>query len=320
MVAVMPKEFRGREGLKRQTFEVTHGPAAVPVPEPPKTAPAPKQATPAQAAQAPLTPPPKKQQTNVPWFLVVGGVVLLVVMAGGAYWLLRPKKEVVVLTPVVPVIPVEPVAPKTPEPEPVKQPEPKPASSPFGDGVYPGKDSDSDGLTDVEEKLYGTNPLRPDTDGDAHIDGNEVYHLYHPNGKDPLRLIDVGLVTRYQPTGAHFALLAITGWPTQSPSPNEFIVRAPTGEAMQVVTEPILPTQSIIDWYRGQIPITQQVELTPDRTKQGFASAWTRDNLTVYVRLSDTELVIFTYQLGLTDRVEYRQTFEMMMNSLERVP
>jgi hypothetical protein len=41
-------------------------------------------------------------------------------------------------------------------------------------------DSDQDGLSDEEEKLYGTNPFNPDTDGDSYSDGNEVKSGYDP--------------------------------------------------------------------------------------------------------------------------------------------
>ncbi len=44
-------------------------------------------------------------------------------------------------------------------------------------------DSDFDGLTDYEEvKIYGTNPLLKDTDGDTYEDGNEVRNGYNPVG------------------------------------------------------------------------------------------------------------------------------------------
>ncbi|MGE6761436.1 Ig-like domain-containing protein [Corallococcus interemptor] len=43
-------------------------------------------------------------------------------------------------------------------------------------------DSDNDGLTDVEEAQYGTDPRNPDTDGDGLLDGVEV----HSGRTDPL--------------------------------------------------------------------------------------------------------------------------------------
>lgn len=41
-------------------------------------------------------------------------------------------------------------------------------------------DSDQDGLSDQEEKLYGTDPHNPDTDGDGYSDGVEVKSGYDP--------------------------------------------------------------------------------------------------------------------------------------------
>ncbi|MFA6306610.1 MAG: hypothetical protein WCV70_02075 [Patescibacteria group bacterium] len=52
-------------------------------------------------------------------------------------------------------------------------------------------DSDSDGLTDREEvKVYKTDPLKADTDGDGFKDGAEVKNNYNPNGQGRLYEID----------------------------------------------------------------------------------------------------------------------------------
>lgn len=46
-------------------------------------------------------------------------------------------------------------------------------------------DADCDGLTDTEEKLYGTNPADADTDGDSYSDGVEVESGYDPTKPAP---------------------------------------------------------------------------------------------------------------------------------------
>lgn len=43
-----------------------------------------------------------------------------------------------------------------------------------------GKDSDGDGLSDIEERNYGTNPNSKDTDGDGYGDGEEIENGYSP--------------------------------------------------------------------------------------------------------------------------------------------
>jgi hypothetical protein len=47
------------------------------------------------------------------------------------------------------------------------------------------QDSDNDGLSDAEEKVYGTDTRNPDTDGDGYTDGAEVLGGYNPLKKAP---------------------------------------------------------------------------------------------------------------------------------------
>jgi hypothetical protein len=47
------------------------------------------------------------------------------------------------------------------------------------------QDADQDGLSTDEEKLYGTNPDKADTDGDGYSDGTEVKSGYDPLKKAP---------------------------------------------------------------------------------------------------------------------------------------
>ncbi len=47
------------------------------------------------------------------------------------------------------------------------------------------EDSDHDGLTNAEEKIYGTEPNKSDTDGDGYSDGVEVRGGYNPLKKAP---------------------------------------------------------------------------------------------------------------------------------------
>lgn len=47
-------------------------------------------------------------------------------------------------------------------------------------------DTDNDGLTDEEEKIYGTSIINPDTDGDGYLDGEEVNGGYNPLGQGKL--------------------------------------------------------------------------------------------------------------------------------------
>ena len=322
LVSVMPEAFRGKDGLTRKMFDQPIVMAAVETVPTPRPVPKPVVMTPREAVQSPLKPPPPKWRVRFPVWLIAVGVVIIVGIGLGGWFLLDSleEPEMATETPVLP-LPPPPIVPiVVPIVAPVVPSEPIPLANPFGNGVYPGKDSDSDGLTDVEEKLYGSHELRPDTDGDAHIDGNEVHHLYDPTGTDPKRLVETGIVERVAPTDFGYALLVVTDWDRVIRADGkQLLVRVPTGETFKMVLQPIAPTMTILEWYQSQTPVAQQVTLDSTRTKQGFVSAWTKDQLTSYVRLSDDQLLIVTYQLGDHDRVEYRQTMEMMINSVERL-
>ena len=200
----------------------------------------------------------------------------------------------------------------TPAPEPVPEPEPE---DPLDNLPLPGQDSDSDGLTDVEEVLYGTDPYRPDTDLDTYLDGNEVNHLYHPNALAPQTLLDTGVVVVVQPDG--YQLYGLTRWQRSvNASTKVVLMTAPTLESFQVVPALIGPTETLNQWYARQVPASTPEPLTAFRTKQGFVGAWTPDRLTAYVRLNDETVLIFTYNLGSAQRIQYRQSFEMLINSL----
>jgi hypothetical protein len=47
----------------------------------------------------------------------------------------------------------------------------------------PNLDSDNDGLSDVQELIYGTDINNPDSDGDTYLDGAELKSGYNPLGK-----------------------------------------------------------------------------------------------------------------------------------------
>ncbi|HBU27758.1 TPA: hypothetical protein DEB00_01420 [Candidatus Uhrbacteria bacterium] len=319
-VFVMPKEFRGKEGLLRPY--VTQQPVMI-EPVAPKMVPRPepvRRVTPEMARTQKLVVPPTRKKAPVPWGLMIGGGVLLLVLGFGAYWMLRDTTvapvEPVRTAPAPVIVTTPPVT--VPDPPIVKEPEPTPSTDPFAGVALPGQDTDSDGLTDVEEVVYGTEVNRPDTDQDGFLDGNEVFHLYHPNGTAPQTLLDTGAVKTILPDG--YQLHALARWTQQLNSTTGLVViSAPTGESFQVLPQVVVASDTLNSWYAETVAIADQQQLEAFRTKQGFVGVWTADHLTAFVRFSDEQILVFTYNLGSATRVQYRQTFEMMINSLTQV-
>ncbi|MFH1597507.1 MAG: hypothetical protein ABIB97_00350 [Patescibacteria group bacterium] len=52
-------------------------------------------------------------------------------------------------------------------------------------------DTDGDGLIDVREEFWGTDPRNPDSDGDTYSDGFEIANGYNPKGEGKLEIYNI---------------------------------------------------------------------------------------------------------------------------------
>ncbi len=179
----------------------------------------------------------------------------------------------------------------------------------------PAKDTDSDGLTDIEELLYGTNFREPDSDKDTYLDGNEVFHGYDPLGLAPLTLLDTGAVKVFSDAAFAFTIFYPTTWtPVPSADSTSIAFRSSRQASISVGTTAKVATQSLADWYNAQQPGNDAKQLKESLTKDGFYGLTTADDRTTYLD-NATSVITLTYDLGTRSQIEYLQTFEMMVNS-----
>lgn len=179
-----------------------------------------------------------------------------------------------------------------------------------------GLDSDSDGLTDLEENLYGTDAREPDDDLDGFLDGNEVFHLYNPGGPAPVRLLDSALVKVY--TGQ-------VGWVMSVPTPWTFTLRVADGTSAMIDTkhgerfvltiEDNAEKKPILEWYLESHPGVAASQVLQYRSKGGYVGVIGADLLTTYIPWGDRVFVL-TYELDDQPFINYRTTYSMMLNSL----
>lgn len=188
--------------------------------------------------------------------------------------------------------------------------------------IFPAKtysqaaDADGDGLTDVEEIVYGTDPEKPDSDGDGYIDGLEVMNLYNPLGFKPVRLIDSGRINSYLNPSFGYSIYYPNLWTAQSlDATNEQVLFSSSGgdyvEVMRV-DDPL--KLSLVDWYKSQSPGTQTSDLKPFITKDQVKGIFSPDELSAYL-LFDHTIYVITYNIGLKDQVNFSHTFKMMVQS-----
>lgn len=286
VVYTMPKDFRGASaGLTKKAPAVTPSvPAPAPKPLPKPVPPPPLKPVPQPALQ--------KRRTKRAIFIVLGVLILLGGVIGYVVYTL-PKPPAPASAPAL--VPT-PAPPPAPAPAPTSPP-PAPPKEPVA-----GLDTDSDGLTDVEERLFGTNVNAPDTDNDSFLDGNELFHLYNPGGLSPGRLAETPLTKLYSHPTLQYSLLAPTAWVAQEQPDQSVVWALSSGEnfTMSVVPSAIAP----------------EAAGSAFQTKGGYASAQTGNRLTTSIP-QGANVYVFKYDLGPAPSIEYRQTYMMMLNSLQ---
>jgi len=326
----MPKAFIGRntEPSKKQEKKPVPPPAP---PPPPKPTPKPKQ-----------TPPSQKKGNRGLVIILASGLVFVGLMSAFGYFAVKSienieeeneEEKVTVIT--------EPedededgipddedncpedanedqedmdddglgdVCDDTNDREPEEVPEPE---------LTPGDDTDSDGLTDIEELLYGTDARNPDTDGDSFLDGNEVYHRYDPLGFSPSTLLDTGSVTVVNVVnsfGEGFYVYAPMSWSSENLENPD----SPAGADLQLNADRY---SSIFVTYSTAAPddLFDADELLATETKEGYSGFVGNDEREAYIVLEDG-VYIFTYEIEGSYTIEYLQTFLMLLNSFHLLP
>lgn len=195
-------------------------------------------------------------------------------------------------------------------PEDCKKPEPK-----------AGADADADGLTDEEEtQLYHTNPNDPDTDKDSFIDNNEVLKLFDPAKPTPAMLRDNPGLAIYDNSEQHYEVFRPTNWSVKEDDATKKTVffNAPTGETVTILITDKQPGQSLMDWYLAHTPGVNSSQVTTYNTRQGYDAIISPDQFAHYVDLGGDRVASVTYDLGTRLEVQYKVTFQMMVQSLRK--
>lgn len=275
----------------------------------------------------PILPKAPVKVSKKKWPYIVMGVAGLILLLGGtSVYVFRgqifkkpaptPPKVVApvnVAPPVTPPVTPPPQITPTTTPEVPKEEE---IAMPWKSAL----DSDGDGLTDDEELTYGTDPNKPDTDGDGFLDGHEVFHLYNPNGKTPVRLLDTGSVRIYKNTKVGYEIYYPTPWDVRvvDAEKGQVIFMSPTGEFVQVLTEENPKKLPIVNWYLEQSPGVAVGKLETFVTKSNLDGIKSPDRLNAYFS-SNGLIYVISYNIGERVNVSFYRTFEMMLNSFKIV-
>lgn len=319
IIYAMPAEYYGL--LPKTPVKKNIGQPSAPVQIP---KPAPK---PAQPNAAPKT---AGKKIKIPVVLWIGIAFLIVIAFGGYLFLqsLKPQAQTIdqpVPTPkticgnrvceaneTVEVCPIDCAPIPSPAPAPIPEPPSIPPSAPTP--IRSGIDSDSDGLTDVEEtSVFISEKSNPDSDGDGYIDGNEVFNLYDPTKKEPARLYNNQFIEHIDQSKPGMNILFPKGW-LQSESESEILLKALTGETVSV---------SFIESAEKDAKAFALLKY-PDETfsefvsKQGYRGLRNSDKRTIILPVGNG-YAILVYNLEEIRSVEFLRTFEMIVNSFQNI-
>ncbi|MFH0853918.1 MAG: hypothetical protein V1891_00270 [bacterium] len=180
-------------------------------------------------------------------------------------------------------------------------------------------DSDKDGLTDLEEELFGSDKLDDDFDNDGYLDGIEAYNLYNPISYAPQKLSESGIVKIYNES--RFNIFYPIGWEIKIIEEGNISFKSANGEFIELIISPNPDSISPEDWYKIQLGMEEDgltgffENIKSGTNKRGLYYIKINES-TVY--LSDYNYIyVLSYNFGATNKINFPSVFEIMTQSLE---
>ncbi len=180
----------------------------------------------------------------------------------------------------------------------------------------PATDDDSDGLSNLEEALIGTNAKASDTDTDTFNDLAELNNGYDPAG--PGKLSDNKNLATYLNTTFNFSLQYPSAWNrTIATTDDSIMLTATDGQFVQVLIQPNSERDDILSWYKRTLSV-ENVPVSQQFTSVDWTGVRSPDGLTAYLTNKDKSYIfVVTYNTSTTKTLNYRNIYELILRSLK---
>ena len=181
-------------------------------------------------------------------------------------------------------------------------------------------DIDSDSLTDIEEEIFDTDSGTWDSDGDNYYDGQEIYNLYNPKGKAPVKLIDSGLIKEYVNPNLGYRLYYPSSWQKGAvdSAETQVLFTASTGEYVEVRFFKKEQGQSLLDWFSRYAEGQNYSDLSSFKNRFDEIAMIRKDSLTAYFE-GDNYIYTIIYHTKDRGPVFYRHVMQVIYQSF-RLP
>ncbi|MBI5733870.1 MAG: hypothetical protein HY973_02915 [Candidatus Kerfeldbacteria bacterium] len=177
-------------------------------------------------------------------------------------------------------------------------------------------DSDQDGLTDMEEIVFGTDPKKPDSDGDGFLDGSEVAQGFDPAKASGAKLEDSVNLAAYNNKHLAYTIKYPVKWlakPTET-TESEVIFSGGGDEFIEVLVVDNPEKLSAAAWYAKQVTGLKAEEV-PAVSYGNLTWAMSLDGLNAYTVDSRDHLITVSYNIGTKTEASYYHLFQMTLRS-----
>lgn len=267
-------------------------------------------------------------------FLSVGILFLVFGLGGGLYYWFKLR---VVPTPIA-IAPIENIEPPPIEAvvEPVIIPEVVVVPTTTEEEVkkfsadavpvYPAStlglstDSDKDEISDTAEELFKTDQNIADTDQDTYPDGHEIFYLYNPSGKEPMKLIDSGSAKDFSNLVFQYRVYYPADWAIGIVDENsrDVLFSTITGEHIEIRAIEKEINQTFADWFSVYAP-QEKIGDLKDFSTVFKDKGWMRSDGLVYYFETPRRVYVFIYHTTDSYVVNYKVVLTMMARSF-RLP
>jgi len=177
-------------------------------------------------------------------------------------------------------------------------------------------DTDSDGLTDVEEGVLGTDPEAEDSDSDGYSDLSELGNLYNPAGTG--KIIINPNIKKYSNLSYSYSLYYPSIWSVDTIGDEDSIMfKLGNDQFIQIIIQENINKQGLESWYTEQFNVSE-LEEGQDFYKKGWYAIRSVDGLNFYLSNPDQSFIYtITYNLGLDETLNFQNIFKMMIDSIE---
>lgn len=190
-----------------------------------------------------------------------------------------------------------------------------------------GPDFDKDKLSDIEERIFKTDPKKPDTDTDGILDGAEVKNAYDPTKGEGAALKDSGLVDTFVNQVYQYTFLYPKfpdEWAVSAldQTQKEVMASAATGEYFSIRVEDNPQKLQVLDWYTTVYATGRASEQMQALSFGSWNALMRADGRVYYLVRKDersqtltSQVYVLTYAPNAKKELNYLTTFQMLVKS-----